>query len=226
MPDGNRAFAIAPVVATDLLLDRVADAIRSAILDGKLAPGTRLSVPELARQLNVSRTPAREALFRLEREGLVSVTPRRGAVVLDGKPADLVELFEFREALEGMSARLAAERMTDDGKSELREAFERHAAAVRKRDLRSHMAYDARFHELFVAGARNQRIADELQRIRSQLQLLTRTMSALPGALDERVIGVHEAILTAIEQGNRRSAEAAARSHVRGILEFYQAQAE
>lgn len=212
---------VAPIENDGLLLDRVVDALRAAILAGSIAPGTRLSVPELARQLNVSRTPAREALQRLQHEGLVSMTPRRGAEVLGGRPGDLRELFEFREALEGMAARLAATRMTAQEKDRLGEEFEAHAAAVRRSDLFDHIEHDQEFHEIFIAGARNKRIADELARVRSQLTVITRTMSAVPGALSRPVIDVHKAMLDAILAGDGRAAEIAARSHVRGILDFY-----
>ncbi|MEO3787528.1 GntR family transcriptional regulator [Actinocorallia sp. B10E7] len=211
---------MSPIGGGELLLDRVAGALRAAILSGELAPGTHLSVPELARQLEVSRTPAREALFRLQSEGLVSVTPRRGAVVLSGDPGRLAELFEYREALEGMAARLAAKRMDADGRAALRASFEAHAEAVRTGDLAAHVEHDQEFHELFIAGSGNQRIEQELGRVRSQLTLLTRRMSAKPGALTE-IVTAHEAILTGIEAGDGRRAENAARVHVRGIFDFY-----
>ncbi|MFZ2175040.1 MAG: GntR family transcriptional regulator [Rhodococcus sp. (in: high G+C Gram-positive bacteria)] len=225
MPQPNGpTLRVNPIEEGGLLLDRVVDSLRESILSGDLAPGTRLSVPELARQLNVSRTPAREALHRLQNEGLVTVTPRRGAEVLAGRPNDLAELFEFREALEGMAARLAAKRMTPKEKTRLRETFEAHAEAVHGSNLSAHLEHDQVFHELFVTGARNKRISDELSKIRAQLTLITRTMSALPGALDEPVVNAHEAILTAIEASNAREAESAARLHVRGILSFYSEQ--
>lgn len=209
-----------PTVAS--LADTATDLIKSAILRGDLPAGTRLSVPELARQLNVSRTPAREALIRLEREGLVSVTPRRGAVVLQARPRDLNELFEYREALEGMAARLSAERMTEEDKRGLRDAFEAHARAVAESDLDAHLRHDQQFHELLAAGSRNSRIIEELARVRAQLQLLTLQMSAAPGAVDDRIVGAHRAIVLAIEGSDKRAAESAARGHVRGILEFYE----
>lgn len=214
-------LAVAPIENDGLLLDRVVDAVREAIITGALAPGTRLSVPELARQLNVSRTPAREALQKLQHEGLVTVTPRRGAEVLGGQPSDLTELFEYREALEGMAARLAATRMTDDEKSLLRKCFEAHADAVEKANVVEHIERDREFHDIFITGARNKRIADEVGRIRSQLAVITRTMSAVPGALSQSVVDVHRSILEAIAAGDARAAEQAARTHVRGILEFY-----
>ncbi|MFE9096749.1 GntR family transcriptional regulator [Streptomyces sp. NPDC007264] len=215
------ALGLPPINGGERLHDRVATTIRDAILAGKLAPGSRLSVPELSRQLQVSRTPAREALFLLQAEGLVSVTPRRGAVVLSGKPADLVELFEYREGLEGMAARLAAQRMSDAEKDDLRAAFDAHANSVAASDVSGHLEHDRRFHEVFIAGSRNRRITEELARLRSQVTLLTAKMSAEEGALDH-VVEAHRAIMDGILSGDGRRAEKAARVHVRAILDFYE----
>jgi DNA-binding GntR family transcriptional regulator len=222
MPAQREAgFQIGPVEGGDLLLDRVTRALRGAILAGELTPGTRLSVPELARQLNVSRTPAREALMRLEHEGLVSVTPRRGAVVLNAQTQDLEEIFQFREALEGMAARLATRKITDHELDQLREEFRAHTDAVHAHDLGEHVAHDRRFHEIIAQVSGNRRIAAELERVRSQLDLVTMNASTERGAVDERIVEAHREILDAIEHRDGRAAEAAARRHIRAISHFY-----
>src|SRR5258708_22450111 len=103
------------------LTERVTAIIRQAILSGKFAPGTRLSVPELARQLGVSRTPAREALLILESEGLLATRSGLGLEVLIGDHDNLIEILELREAMEGLAARLAAERMSESERQKLSE---------------------------------------------------------------------------------------------------------
>lgn len=214
-------FQMKPIGASTLLVDRVADALRSAILNGELAPGSRLSVPDLARQLDVSRTPTREALVKLDHEGLVSLTPRRGAVVLSADTSDLEEILQFREALEGMAARLAARLISDEDLARLRREFEIHADAVRSGDVEVHVEHDRDFHRLLAAASGNKRIIAELERVRSQLQLITRAMAGIPGAVDADIIRAHERILEALEARDGRAAEAATRAHVRGVLNFY-----
>lgn len=219
--EADPSYRMTPIADEGLLLDRVADQIRSAILEGAFPPGSRLSVPALSRQLNVSRTPAREALMRLQHEGLVRVIPRKGAVVLHGSSEDLVELFQFREALEGMAARLAARSMSPEEKTALRAVAQTHAQAVRDEDLASHLRFDQEFHSAIALGSRNKKIVDELTRVRGQLVLLSRAMSTTPGGMDQTIIDAHEAIVNAIDAGDASEADHVARAHVRGVLYLY-----
>ena len=94
------------------LRDRIAERIRSLIIDGGLTPGDRLVEPDLARRLGVSRTPLREALLQLDSEGFVRVTPRRGAVVSVLSHADAAETYQVKGVLEAFAARLACSRLT------------------------------------------------------------------------------------------------------------------
>ena len=123
----------APVEPGRSLTAQVHERLRAEILGGTIAPGAHLSVPSIARRLGVSRTPVREALFRLEQDGLVRSLPHRGVVVLTPDPADLRELFEVREALEGMAARVAASHALPGEVSALRDHVDRHAQVVARR---------------------------------------------------------------------------------------------
>ena len=226
MPSGLKEASLVPVVAGDRLVDQVTDALRAAITSGVLAPGTHLSVPAVAARMGVSRTPARDALFRLGSEGLVEIIPRRGAVVVGGRLDDLVELFEIREALEGMVGRLAAQRRTESDLKILRKSFQAHTRAVARQDTAAHIEHDAHFHEALATASGNARMVEQLGRTRDQLALLTQAMSVRPGALDDRVIDIHRRILDAVESRDARAAERSARAHVRGILDFYQDELE
>ena len=94
------------------LAEQVLHAIQAAIVDGDLAPGSKLKEPDLARAYGTSRGPLREAIRQLEARGLVQLTPHAGARVTDLSVKQLLDIYELREALEGMACRLAADRLT------------------------------------------------------------------------------------------------------------------
>lgn len=214
-------MSMQPVRRTGTLYEQVLQSVRNAIVDGSFPPGTVLSAADIAVRLNVSRSPAREAILQLQSEGLVTIVPRRGAVVLDGGMADVEDIFGFREPVEGMAAALAAERISPATLESLASTFEAHAEAVLTGDLERHLELDEKFHTIFIGASGNERIVDSLRTVRAQLGVLTRRLSAEPGAMDARIIGAHAAILEAIKVGDSRKAERVARSHVRGVAEFY-----
>lgn len=108
----------------------VVPALREAIVEGVLAPGCRLSEVQVAKQLNVSRTPMREAFSQLEREGLVTLLPRVGAYVRFVTPRDVEEIYTVRAALECLAVQLASERITALGTAQLDDVLEAMGAAV------------------------------------------------------------------------------------------------
>jgi DNA-binding GntR family transcriptional regulator len=212
--------ALAPIEGHELLTSRVELRLREAILAGELPPGARLSVPELARRLGVSRSPVRDAVYALERAGLAETRPRLGAVVFGGGRDDLVDLFELREALDGMAARLAATRMSAAERRQLQDVMTQHRQAIRRSDVDRHIELDAEFHRLVRDGARNPRLAEDLGCLRDQIVLVMRSVASEPGAMGRGVLRDHNAILDAIVQSSPDDAERAARAHVRAVLQF------
>jgi DNA-binding GntR family transcriptional regulator len=192
--------------------------IQHAILDESYQPGDHLSVPAISKDLGISRSPVREAILRLEQEGLVQTIPRRGAVVVGVTPAELLKLYEVREFLEGLAARLAAEKATDDQLAELRKQCEKHRKAIDSGDVEAHMAIDLGFHRQVFDAASNHYVAEMLLEIQNQIRLGLTSTAAVPGnppkALEE-----HEQILEAIVARHPDRAEAAARSHIRRIID-------
>ncbi|MBD0416755.1 GntR family transcriptional regulator [Oryzicola mucosus] len=204
------------------LVNRVAEAIRGAIMSGEIAPGERLSVPDLARRLGVSRTPAREALLILERDGLVESRPRLGVVVLSGNEQNLQQLFELREALDGLTARLAARSMTSAERGSLESIIVYHEEAVARQDIDGHIAQDIAFHAALREGSRNLYLSQSITQIERQIMVLMRKLSSAPRAMSDGVIRDHRLIASAVERGDEDAAEAAARRHVRNVWAFYQ----
>ncbi|SCW60883.1 DNA-binding transcriptional regulator, GntR family [Sphingobium faniae] len=209
-----------PLARPEALTDQVAERLRSAILSGALAPGTHLSVPEIARQLGVSRTPAREGLIALEREGLVEPRASTGVAVIAGGTPEILDLLDIREGLEIMTARRAAERMGADGVARLRALFAQHEVVVERGDLAGHVELDAAFHRLIRDGGGNARLARQLVQIDQQLRVLNSRLSRAQGWSGRAVLRDHKAIIDAIAASDPDAAERHMRAHIERTRAF------
>ena len=203
------------------LADQAYAVIQRAILDESFQPGDHLSVPALSKDLGISRSPVREAILRLEQEGLVQTIPRRGAVVVGVTFAELLKLYEVREFLEGLAARLAAEQAADEQIAALRDKYEEHRKAIEAGDVEAHMAVDIEFHRQIFAACGNHFVADMHREIQNQIRLGLTSTAAVPGnppkALEE-----HQVILKAIVKRDPDEAERAARAHIQRIVSTLQ----
>lgn len=209
-----------PLARPEALTEMVTERLRNAILSGALAPGTHLSVPEIARQLGVSRTPAREGLIALEREGLVEPRASTGVAVIAGGMSEILDLLDIREGLEIMTTRRAAERMDGDALARLEALFARHEAAVEQQDLVAHVKLDAAFHALIREGAGNTRLARLLVQIDQQLRVLNSRLSRARGWSGKAVLRDHKAIIDAIRAGDADKAEKQMRAHIQRTRAF------
>jgi DNA-binding GntR family transcriptional regulator len=155
------------------LADEAADRIREAIFDGVYPPGAPLREVELAAALDVSRGPVREALLRLEREGLVRTAWHRGATVTELSPDDVAEIYSLRAALEQLAVERVVAGAPDDEIDAIAVAAERMAHATSEIEL---VHRDIEFHDTVYAAAHHRRLEEAWQAIRSQvhLSLLTR----------------------------------------------------
>ncbi len=207
------------IVRAQRIVDNVYEGLHEAILSGQLLPGEKLSVPALAQQLSVSRSPVREAVARLTTEGLAVESPRRGAVVAKIGLADLAELYEVREALEGVVTRLAVERSGRHVVDDLEPVIERHAEAIARGDMQAHVECDMEFHAVIRRGSSHDLAIRLLDQIQSRVKLAMRSTSVTAGP--ERALEDHKRILAALRLGDARESEARAREHVarlRGVL--------
>jgi len=193
--------------AYEMLLD--------ALTRGELAPGSRLREAELAERFGISRTPVREALKRLETQGLVTHEPHHGAVVARLDYSAMVELYHMREVLEGTAAFLAATHATAIELEALRDMVEADHALLNDA---SRLAHSNRlFHRQIHRAARNRFLDAMLDNMRLSLVLLGRTTLSVPergaAAVEE-----HAAIVAAIAARDPAAAEAAARQHIRNAF--------
>ena len=151
------------------LRDVVFKTLREAILKGNLAPGERLMEIQLANQLGVSRTPIREAIRKLELEGLVIMIPRRGAEVARITEKDLRDVLEVRASLEELAIGLACERITDEEIGELRRALENFREVLREGDVTKIAESDVDFHDIIFSATQNARLIQIVNNLREQM---------------------------------------------------------
>jgi DNA-binding GntR family transcriptional regulator len=151
------------------LRDVVFNTLRQEILTGKLKPGERLMEIHLANKLGVSRTPIREAIRKLELEGLVIMIPRRGAEVAQITLKSLEDVMEVRRALDVLAIELACERMPAHELDKLCQACEDFAAAVKTRDTRKIAEADVVFHDIIVMSSGNARLIQLVNNLSEQM---------------------------------------------------------
>jgi DNA-binding GntR family transcriptional regulator len=188
------------------LWEQVRDRLREDILAGSLEPGTELSEVALARDFGISRGPLREALGRLASEGLVTVTPRRGAVVTQLSRREFIDAYQVREALETLAVRLAVPLMSEAEVAHLRELCELMARAAAGGQVRLFFDTNNSFHEALVRGSRNRKLYELYRLLVGQMAPYLPRSLELRGNLEQSV-AEHEAILAAVDA---RDAERAA----------------
>lgn len=199
--------------------DAAYSALRQSILQGDLAPGERLRSDALANDLKVSRTPVREALRKLEAEGLVQRSGS-GLIVREFSEHDLTELFYVREALEGMAARLAAENATPGEIGEIRELLDDMETLGQRGDLVALRPLTAEYHRLVGRAAHNGRLLQSLENLLGHVrQMQTSTLLNIQGRAAE-ALKEHRDLLQAIEARDSERAEKVAREHRRKTLEL------
>jgi DNA-binding GntR family transcriptional regulator len=191
----------APRLENRTLRERVFEHLRDEILSGTLEPGAELQEVALASSLGISRGPLREALGRLAAEGLVTITPRRGAVVTKLTRREFVEAYQLREALESLAVRLAVPRLTDADRATLHELTGAMADHVRTGDADAFFEANLSFHDVFVRASGNQRLHRMHSQLIGQMSRLMRKSHELRGGM-EQSIGEHEAILEAVDAGD------------------------
>ncbi len=192
------------------------EALRSAILNGSLDAEERLVEESIAAAAGVSRTPVREALHKLEVDGLVQATPR-GMVVTRFSLEELSDLCSVREVLEGMATGVAAASMTDLELITLRGIQEQYRESSLRGDIPRITALNHAFHETIWQGSRNRYLQERLTVLRSQIERLQETTLAMEGRRLE-ASEEHDRIVTAIERREVETADRVARAHFRKAM--------
>jgi DNA-binding GntR family transcriptional regulator len=190
---------------------QAADVLREEILNGTLAPGSRLLEIELSERLNLSRGTIRSALQQLVYEGLIVQFPYRGCVVAGLTAQDAWELYTLRSALESLAARLAATSIRADKANQLKTALQQLKAAANQ-GWKEVVEADFALHKTILNLSEHHRLQAQYQIISSQIQLYIASCNALNPDLEE-IIQQHESLVAAICSGDAELAEKIAREH-------------
>lgn len=193
--------------------DVIADALEALILEGTFPDGERLDEHQLAERFQVSRTPLREALQRLVASGLVEQRPRRGVFVRQPGPIELIEMFEVMAELEATCAKFAARRISDEALAELHATNTLCNEAVERGEVDLYFWENERFHATIYRQSGNAFLEKECLRLHRRLQPFRRMQLRLRGRLRQSM-REHEAILSALEEGQAERAADEIRAHV------------
>ena len=195
------------------LRDVVFNTLRQAILTGELKPGERLMEIHLANKLGVSRTPIREAIRKLELEGLVTMIPRRGAEVAQITEKSMNDVLEVRRAMDALCTELACERISQEEIEELGAACDKFEAAVKTGDIRVCAQADVDFHDIIVKATGNMRLVQLINNLSEQMYRYRfeylKDVSKYDGLVSE-----HKMIYESIKSRDKVAASEAAKLHI------------
>lgn len=195
------------------LRDVVFNTLRQAILKGELAPGERLMEIQLAEKLGVSRTPIREAIRKLELEGLVLMIPRKGAEVARISEKSLKDVLEVRRSLEELAIELACQRMTDADLQELERMQVRFCEAIAEGSAMEIAESDEAYHDVIYNCTRNTRLVQILNNLREQMYRFR--LEYIKDEDKRQILRLeHEKILKALRSRHLAEARAAVREHI------------
>jgi len=219
MPRDDLNAVLAMPESRSLAVD-IAERLRSAILDGHFGPGERLREEALARSMGVSRGPIREALVRLEREGLLVIRRNRGAIVAQLSREDLDEVYTLRVAIERLAIQRAVEYGTDETFTGLQEVVDEIAETVARGISEQEAAeLDLRFHDLIYHAANHRRLVESWMNLRPQIYFVFLNRNVANSDFRDYVVTSHQDLLDAMRLRDETVAVRLLEEHLRGSYE-------
>lgn len=205
-------------IKSGTLADSVFDQLRTAIIKGELAPGSKVNEPQLSKQYGISRGPLREAIRRLEGCKLVEIQANVGAKVISLNSEQAIEIYEIRESLESLACRLAASRSTPEDCLNLRELLAKHEKQIESENGRLYYQKegDLDFHYLIVQLSGNTRLFNLLCGELYHLLRLYRAQTSSGPSRPEQAFKEHHQIVDAIENQDAELAELLMKRHISG----------
>lgn len=218
MPDGAETGLPVAQRQRGTLGGSITDELETQIVEGRMAPGEKLDEVFLGNYFSVSRTPIREALRALAAKGLVEFRPRIGAIVACPTVGQVIDLFELVAELEGVAARLAAERMTPEAAESIIAAHEACQNAAATLDPHKYYETNGQFHAAIQMAAQNKALMEQTGLLDKRLSPYRRFITFRPGRI-ETALREHEAIYLAILARDGEAAAIAMRNHVQVLAE-------
>ena len=201
----------------ELLSQKVYRALKTEIIKGSLKPGTKLSEGKIAKQMEVSRTPIREALRELAAEGFVKISPNQGVVVSNASVEDVQEVLQIRGVLEGLAARLATKMINEEEIKELEKYQKRMEYYTNKDDVLAFSEMDAEFHELILNICGNNRLIQIRKNLSDQAHRYRIRSLSVPGRL-KYSLKEHQEIVEALKRKNPEQADRLSQKHIENVL--------
>lgn len=195
------------------LRDVIFNTLRDAIVSGDLKPGERLMEVSLAEKMGVSRTPVREAVRRLEMEGLVTMTPRKGTHVAELSVKDIMDVLEVRAALDRLATELAASRTRPENIRQLESIHRQYIAYLQKENLQGAIKKDVEFHDAIYHASGNNKLISVAANLREQIYRF-RVLYMKDFSNAEDVLTEHEQILQALTDKDPGRAGQLAQEHI------------
>ena len=202
---------------TRSLEDHVYERLEEDILTGLYKRGEPLTEMTISKRFNISRTPVRSAIHRLAEEGLVKLSPNKGAVVTGISQDDIIDIYKIRMRLDGLAAAMAAEKMSDEDIERLRESVELSEFYSKRKDAEHQKELDTAFHALIYTATGSRMLAGILSELHKKAKLY-RKISLGVESRAEKSINEHREILEAIEHRDPAAAERLTQNHVKKAL--------
>ena len=225
---GAPRIALTPLEQTSTFADRAYAALRDVIVSCNIyaqADDVRLDERQLASDLGISRTPVREAMAQLEREGFVRSVPRRGVYVVRKSRQEVVELITAWAALESMAARLITQTASDQEIAALRKMFATFENGTLHAKLDEYSEVNIQFHQAIIGMSRNRVLADLAENLFTHMRMIRRKTIGEQDRVD-RSIRDHMNIIEALEARDTARAEALVREHALGLAEHVRKHAD
>ena len=200
------------------LEERVYITLEDEIISGRLKRGDTLTENSLSARLGVSRTPLRGALHRLEKEGLIEISPNKGAIVIGIGRDDLIDIYKIRMRLEGLASAEAARKISDEDKKRLRDSVELAEFYIAKRDSEHLKELDSEFHSIIYRASGNRLLCKTLSDLHRNIRIYRKRSLAVEDRLEKSVLE-HKEILAAIERGDAGEADRLTASHIEAALQ-------